>query len=206
VQKVTPYHFFFIFLEFDMFFVGLRTRADLSLTTPLEICCNCAARRPIELVETPLQRTRYFLFFGTELTLNETFPYCQRCKSSAKRVRLGWASKLLSACLAISIVFLALVFAADSFPKAITENMFRSSVILGIILTLGYFYLREWGRKGSTYYQPVSLASVNMSNDTLNRLVLKFYNKKYAKVFAAANADIISSGMLKIEVAGENAT
>jgi hypothetical protein len=61
-----------------MFFAGLRTSAELSLTTPLDFCCNCGSGKRMDLVEMPLQKTRFFLFFGTELTLKETFPYCRR--------------------------------------------------------------------------------------------------------------------------------
>ena len=188
-----------------MFFIGTRTSGDLSLTTPLERCCNCGARGPIELVETPLQRTRYFLFFGTELTLNETFPYCRRCMGSAKRIRLGWLSKILSACLVTAAVFLVLVLAAPSLPAMLSANLFRSSVAIAVVLTLAYFYILEWGRTGSTYYQPVSLVDADVSGDSLSELKLKFYNPAYARIFTQANPELIAAGVLKVEVEGNNA-
>lgn len=187
-----------------MFFVGLRTSADLSLTTPLEFCCNCGMRRPVDLVETPLQRTRYFLFFGTELTLNETFPYCRSCKGSARRVRLGWSSKLLAACLVVSVVFLVLVLSAQSLPALVSNNLFHSSVVAGFALTLAYFYWREWGRTGSSYYQPVSLVDADISGGIVRRVRLRLHNRKYAGILAKANAELISSGMLRVE-AGHDA-
>ena len=189
-----------------MFFIASRTSGDLSLTTPLECCCNCGARKPIELVETPLQKTRYFFVFGTELTLNETFPYCERCAGSAKRIRLGWMSKFLSFFLVTAAIFLVLVLSADSLPSMLSANLFRSSVVISAGLTIAYFYFREWGRKGSTYYQPVSLVDADVSGDALRELRLRFYNPAYAKIFTKANPELISSGILKVEVHGTPAT
>lgn len=160
---------------------------------------------PIELVETPLQRTRYFLVFGTELTLNETFPYCKRCRGSARRVRLGALSKMLAGCVVIAALFLVLVLSANSLPTAVSANLFRSAVIGGILLTLVYFYLREWRSRDRTYYQPVSLVDAAMGGDELGKLTIRFYNKKYAKIFKKANSELISSGMLRVQVAGDNA-
>lgn len=31
-----------------MFFVGMGSTADLSLTVPLEFCCNCGMLRPVD--------------------------------------------------------------------------------------------------------------------------------------------------------------
>ena len=70
-----------------MFFVARRIEAQLELTKPLDICCNCGRDVEIELVETLLQRTRFYLVFGTELNLREDFPYCRACRRSAGRVR-----------------------------------------------------------------------------------------------------------------------
>jgi hypothetical protein len=188
-----------------MFFVGLRTTGDLALTTPLEHCCNCGMRRQVELVETPLQKTRYFFIFGTEFSLNETFPYCRQCRKSATRIRLGWLSKILVTCLVIAAIFLAFAVSATSLPSSIAENMFRTSIIAGVLLTSVYFYFLEWGRKGSTYYQPVSLVDVDTSGGTVNHMKIRFYNKKYAGIFMKANAEMISSGILRVEVAGKQA-
>ncbi len=185
-------------------FVGLKTNVDLSLTSPSENCSNCGVQRPVEMVVTPLQRTKFFLFFGTELTINATFPYCKQCKGSARRTRLGWTSKILTACITILIIFLVLIFSADSLPQFVVENMFCSSIMIGVFCILIYFYFQEWRRKERTYYQPVSLVGVNINHDRINCLILKFYNAKYAEIFIAANDNLVTSGMLQVEVAGED--
>ena len=182
-----------------MFFVGRKTTAQLQLTTPLDCCSSCGATGEIELVETPLQKTRYFLFFGTELELQETFPFCKRCRRSAKRVRLGWFSKLLVACLAAAAIFLVLVLSAASWPRAVQANLFSSSLFLGLTLTVAYFYLREWRRSRRSYYQPVSLVDADIGESQLLRLHLRFANGAYARLFSKANAELIASQVLKVE-------
>ncbi len=184
-----------------MFFVGRKTTAQLQLTTPLDCCCNCGAAGDIDLVETPLQKTRFFLFFGTELELTETFPYCKQCRRSARRVRLGRMSKLLMACVVTAAIFLVLVFAAGSMPRVVQANLFWSSVILGTTLTLGYFYLTERRNAPRTYYQPVSLVDAVLGDSQLERLHLRFANASYARLFSKANAALISARVLKVEAA-----
>lgn len=181
-----------------MFFVGRKTTAELELITPLDFCCNCGAEGEMDLVETPLQKTRYFLFFGTELELLETFPYCKRCRRSAKRVRLGWMSKVLMACLAAAAIFLVLVLTAASLPGAIQKNLFASSLVFGVAVTVLYFYLREWRRSQRTYYQPVSLVDASLSDGMLQQLHLWFANAAYARLFSGANSELIATRALKV--------
>jgi hypothetical protein len=183
-----------------MLFAALNATVDLSLTTPLEHCCNCGKRKAIELFETPLRRTRYFFFAGTELTLNEFFPYCSACAGSAGRVRLGWGSKMLSFCLVTAIVFLVLVLGAASLPALIGANLFTSAVVLAAFMTAAYFYIHEWGKAGSTYYQPVSLVSADLHGEMLRHFKLRFYNRQYAEMFTNANAVLISAGMLEVDI------
>jgi hypothetical protein len=182
-----------------MFFVSYNQSADLSLTTPPDFCCNCGARKELELANTPLRKTRYFLFFGTELTLNETFPYCQDCAVTAARVRPGWLAKGLTVCLVTSVVFLAMVLFAASLPKSMSENLFRNSVLISILLTALFYYVREWSRNDRSYYQPVRLVDAKLDGDQILQYRLKFFNPKYATVFRRANQDLIRAGVLKVD-------
>ena len=79
-----------------MIFVSVKRSAQLDFTTPLKSCCNCGAARNIELVQTRLRRTRYMVFGGTELTIDETFPYCPACRRSAARARPGLLARRLT--------------------------------------------------------------------------------------------------------------
>jgi hypothetical protein len=186
-----------------MFFISRHTSADLSLTTPPEICCNCGKRGALEYVETPMKRVRYFFVFGTELTLTEHFPYCPACSKTGARIRPGWLGKLLTVCVVAAALFLAFVVSADSLPNLLSANLFISSVILSFLLTGTYFYLQDWGRKDRTYYQPVSLLDAKSNEGQITQYRLKFYNSQYAELIRKANPDLIKMGILKVEVRQE---
>ena len=180
-----------------MFFVGLRTTANLAFNTPPECCCNCGEKKGLEFVDTPLQRTRYFGFFGTELTLTEAFPYCRHCAGSASRIRLGWPGKFLMISLLTATLFLIMVFTAESLPAAVSSHLFGSALISALLLCLAYFFLRE--RKGRrSYYQPVRLLDAKLNGHNLNQVTLEFANTTYARIFEKANADMLKAGMLRV--------
>lgn len=181
-----------------MFFIGRKTTAELQLTTPLECCCNCGARGEVDLVQTPLQKTRFFLFFGTELELMETFPYCKRCKGSAKRVRLGWMSKLLVAGMVTAACFLGVVLSAPNLPAAIQNHLVAWSSCLGVALTGMYFVWRE-RKQVRSYYQPVGLVDAVLGEGGLQRIHLRFANPGYARIFSKANAELIAARLIKVE-------
>jgi hypothetical protein len=182
-----------------MLFISRHTSAELSLTTPPDFCCNCGAHGELEFVETPLKKVRYFLMFGTELTLTEFFPYCVKCRKTATRIRQGWMAKALTACLVTAVLFLVFVLTAGSLPRMLSENLFRSAVLVAILLTAAYFYAQEWGRTGRTYYQPVSLVDARIDGDRIDQFKLKFYNPGYGAVVKKANPELIRSGLLKVE-------
>nr|WP_295774006.1 hypothetical protein [Rhodoferax sp.] len=183
-----------------MFFISSHTSADLSLTTPPEMCCNCGKRGALEYVETPMKKVRYFFVFGTELTLTEHFPYCADCSKTGARIRQGWFAKLLTICMVTAALFLVFVVSADSLPKLISTNLFTSAVISSLLLTGAYFYFQDWGRKERTYYQPVSLLDAKVEGEQITQYRLKFYNSHYAALVRTANPDLIKMGILKIEV------
>lgn len=182
-----------------MIFVAQQISAELSLTTPPVSCCNCGGGGPVSFVETPMKQVRYFFVFGTELTLTEYFPYCANCTGTAGRIRQGWLGKALVACLLTAALFLALVIAAESLPKLMSENLFRSAMVMGGLFAATWFYCLDWSRKGRTYYQPVSLVQVRADRNGMNCYRLKFYNKAYAALVVDANRDMIAHGILKVE-------
>ncbi|MFC5478115.1 hypothetical protein [Massilia suwonensis] len=179
-------------------FVGSYTSARLSLTTPPDCCCNCGAHGPLEFVDTPMKQVRFFLVFGTELTLTEAFPYCADCKRSAKRVRHGWLAKGMVYCLVTSIVFLAVVIASSSLPRFMGDNLFYSALVLSALLTAGYYATRKSRQPGGTYYQPVALTEAWIGGQQLAQYGLAFHNERYAGAMRRANAELIDAGILKI--------
>ena len=176
----------------------LHQSASLELTTPLTSCCNCGVRASgvteVELIDTPLRRTRYFLFFGTELTIIETFPYCKPCRGSAGRARSGWFSKFLSASMLCAVLVFAMTFADSAkFPAWFNNNFFMSVAVVSLLITYAYFQFREANTGKRSYYQPVSLAEIDEGVVTL-----RLTNWQYAQELAKANSDMMRAGALKI--------
>jgi hypothetical protein len=184
-----------------MFFVARRTTAQLAFTKPLDCCCNCGSTGHVDLVETPLQRTRFFLVFGTELMLREEFPYCPACRRSATRVRPGLLARALMSALATSVLFCVVVAAESVLPGTMRESPFYWSGALGVVLTAAYFALRTRRGKLRSYYQPVRLADATLGGGRLQRLRLEFRSVTYSRLFARANADEVKAGVLQVEAA-----
>lgn len=181
--------------------ISIEHTIELGLTTPLDNCCNCGSPDDVDLYETPMRRTRFMLFGGTQLTLLETFPYCGTCSGSAVRVRKNWMAKCVAACMVCAALFLVLVLTAADLPKFMSENLFYASLILAVPTTGAYFYLREKDGAVRSYYQPISLGAVKQDfrSGTIHSVTLKLRNAAYARVLARANAEMVGAGMLKIE-------
>lgn len=179
-------------------FISHHVDINLEMTTPPDLCCNCGARHGLEFIETPMKRVRFFFFFGTELTLTEHFPYCPQCVKSAARIRSGWFGKALSACMVTGFVFLAFLYFADAFPQFLKSNLFSGAVVFSIVLTLLFYYLLDWGRKGRTWFQPVSLVKTESEGGHVSRFYLRFYNPEYAALFARSNQDLVNHGRIVV--------
>lgn len=186
--------------------------ASLDLTTPPTRCCNCGTKarssNPLEFVETPLRRTRYFLIVGSELTILETFPYCKPCQSSAARVRQGWFSKFLSASLLCAVLATAMVFVGPSIklPAMFYDNIFATSAATSALATFLYFQFREAQSAGRSYYQPVSLvdAEQDVVSGAIYSVTLRLCNWQYAQELAAANVEMMRAGGLRMVSAHAN--
>jgi hypothetical protein len=184
-----------------MLFIARRTTAQLALAKPLDCCCNCGCDGDVALVETPLQQTRFFLVFGTELNVQEEFPYCPACRRSATRARPGGLAKLLMAGLTSSVLFFVFVMADAVLPHAIQASPFYWSLALGLVATYAYFALRARDRTPRSYYQPVRLLDADLEEGRLRRVRLEFANADYGRQFARANADHVTAGALQVRPA-----
>jgi hypothetical protein len=163
--------------------------------------------RPVELIDTPLKRTRFFFFAGSELTITETFPYCKRCRFSASRLRQGWFPKILCAALFCAVLMLILVLAAPflGLPVIVMDNLFTLTAAFSLLATYFYFRHRQSGAVDRSYYQPVSLADVEHDSvsNSIGAVTLRLTNPHYARTLAQANAAMMQAGVLKIVSAGE---
>ncbi len=187
-----------------MIFVSLKRSAQLDFTTPLQTCCNCGTASRLALFDTPLRRTRYMLFGGTELTIHETFPYCPACKASAERVRPGPTARVLCAVMVAAAIFTALCIRLflvdDAFAPMIRNHLFVSSIVGAAACCLLYFRWRDSNAGGRSYYQPVRLAEVVVDGDQIGRVKLGFFDQHYAHEFTAANKQRVRAGMLEVVV------
>jgi hypothetical protein len=181
-------------------FISVHRTADLSLTTPLVCCCNCGEPGPIDLAETPLRKTRYFLFAGSELTLSESFPYCAACNASAARVCPGWFSQVAATALVASVLFLVMIFAAPHLPGFLANNLFVASALLALVGTMAYFQFRQRATQARSYYQPVSLVDATLEGNDVQQVSLRFFNAEYAALFAQANEALIRAGAVRVVV------
>ena len=184
-----------------MLFVARRTTARLVLAKPPDCCCNCGDDGDVALVETPLQQTRFFLVFGTELILLEEFPYCAACRRSTARARPGVLGKLLMAALATAVLFFVLMMADAVLPRGMRESPFRWSLGLGVTATSTYFALRTAQATPRRYYQPVRVVEAQLAGGGLQRVGLEFANAAYGRLFARANADRVAAGELQVHTA-----
>jgi hypothetical protein len=184
-----------------MLFIARRTNAELELTKPLEFCCNCGHDGDVDLVATPMQLTRFFLVFGTELNLRDDFPYCRACRPSAGRVQPGFGAKLLLSGLTTAVLFFVIVMAESVLPDSMRASPFWWSLGLGIVATFAYFAMR--GRRGTprSYYQPVRLVKARMQDGYVQQLRLEFANAAYCRLFERANGERVASGELQVEAA-----
>jgi len=184
-----------------MIFYGHRTSAQLDFIKPLDCCCNCGRDRDVDLVETPLQQTRFFLVFGTELTLTDVFPYCRECRRSATRVRPGMLARLLLSALSTAGLFFVLVMAESALPRTMRESPFWWSLALGVAGTFAYFALRARRGQSRSYYQPVRLVAARVRQSRIEQLQLEFANAAYCRLFARANAERVAAGVLAVQAA-----
>lgn len=171
--------------------------------TPLDRCCNCGIKGSIdsgelELIETPMVKDRFYLIASTKLEYLETFPYCGKCKKSAKRVYRGILDKIL-----YSIIFWfgLMMYSAIKNPNLFIDKSalyFVVSFLITFFVTYVIFMLFENSSGSSSYYQPVSMQSIKTEGDSIRNIALKFTNQEYARVFATANQEAINSRILKV--------
>ena len=187
-----------------MIFVSIKRSAQLDFTTPLKTCCNCGAARNIALVETPLRRTRYMVFGGTELTIEETFPYCPDCRRSAARVRPGLLARLLTWVLAsvavATVVMMRMSINVEAFVPVVREHPIYASMAIAAVGCVAWFVSRDRRPGGRSWWQPVRLVGIDLAGDTLHHVILGFTNPQYAGIFAEANGERVRAGMLSVRV------
>jgi hypothetical protein len=185
-----------------MIFVSVQRSAQLDFTTPLKSCCNCGGIRNITLVETPLRRTRYMVFGGTELTIEETFPYCPACRRSATRVRPGLLARLLTWVLAsvavATVVMMRMSINVEAFVPVVRDHPICASMAIAAVGCLAWFVSRDRRPGGRSWWQPVRLVGIDLAGDTLRHVTLAFTNAQYAAIFAASNGERVRAGMLTV--------
>lgn len=178
--------------------IQVKTDISLNLNAPQDCCCNCGQESTLTPLDTPIPRTKYFLFFGTETVFHQTLPYCKSCKGSAIRVRPSIYGKLLVFCLVVAFLFLVFVFTGESLPSFMQSRLFASSIVIGALITAGFFYWTTSRKSPRTYYQPVRLLNLDVSHGVIQHVELGFENARYAALLAKANPRLIETGALEV--------
>ena len=173
-----------------------------ALEIPGDFCCNCGRKSGLELVPTPLKKTRYMVLGGTEMTITLSFPYCPACASTAAKYAVGAFGKLLIASLLFAALMLIVIFLPFNLAAILPGAMLPLTVFAtAVALTLGYFRLRKPSPPRTSATQPVMLRGVKQlfAGDVVG-LRLGFSHPAYKKRFDASNDTLIESGVVSTEL------
>lgn len=178
----------------------------LPFQVPLTRCCNCSETDGLEIVATPLKRTRYMLLAGTELTFTLELPYCAGCKRTAKRFRQGLFSKLLIGFGLFIVFFLVSAVGGSFLPLELARRLPESWQVWGsaaaaAVIAVPLLFFRRPKPPRTSRSQPVSLHGLGQKfSGQVTSMALAFTNARYAEEFARANQDAIAEGILKVVV------
>lgn len=175
-----------------------------ALIFPTAFCCNCGeVNCAAENQDTRV--TRFFAIYGTGATFHLSVPVCARCRRSLRRRPAVFFSRLLVLAL-MSVAFLALVMlwqSSGSMPVWFVDHSFQLIVVLGLLATLGFYWLRRKRPPQTSFYQPVRIkqarvrfTDVMSGRGNVDYMKLAFTNPDYLNVFRNANREAIEAGRL----------
>ena len=179
---------------------GEETR--LQFDAPSGVCCNCGTRTGVSFVDTPLKKTRWLLFAGTELRFLLALPYCRDCRATAPKFRPGFAHKTLVAAMLWPAMVLAYTFLGPPPGEGLPLRT-MAWMAAALSLAISFLYYGYPPRKPRTSRtQPVSLAGLKQQfSGEIKRIDLRFTNADYARLFADRNQELIEVGVLQARVA-----
>jgi hypothetical protein len=96
------------------------------------------------------------------------------------------------------ILILTLIFTGEELPSFMQSRLFESCVVMGALLTTGFFYWTTSQKSPRTYYQPVRLLNLNVSHGVIQNIELGFENTQYAELLAQANSHLMEIGVLEL--------
>jgi hypothetical protein len=184
-----------------MLFIPFKSRNDVTLNVPREICCNCGRSDGLSILTTRLTVIRYMVLGGTQLTIPLELPYCHGCSKSAKRKPVGIIKKLLVSAVSAFLFVIFFILHPDlRLPAAIRDNLFSVCALVALVSVFGVYSLQKPRAEQSSYYQPVRLRKLKQKfSGRITGYQLAFTNEVYAQRFIAANPEAIATGMLKIK-------
>lgn len=180
----------------------IEKKVRLGLIAPQDFCCNCGVDGSVSLLsleDTPLPITRYFVLFGSEITFYQRFPYCAKCKGSAKRVKPSLLGKFLTFSVAVAAMFLIFVSLVSVIPQFIAAHLFLWSMIFAGVLTFVYYRWALTPKSSRNYYQPIRLLNAEIKASDVKCVELGFENAQYSRLMASENARSVEAGVLKIK-------
>ncbi len=175
-----------------------------AIRIPDDACCNCGRQNDLSIVPTPLKKTRFMLLGGSELTVTLGFPYCSGCEKTATKHAIGAFGKLLIAFVLFWILMFGVIFMPFNLAAVLPGAMLPLAVFsVALVVTVGYFRLRQPKAPKTSLDQPVMLRSVKqLFGGDIVGLRLGFSNTSYKRSFDEANQLQIASGVLSTEQVG----
>ena len=174
------------------------------LEFPNNFCCNCGDTNcASEPQDTRV--TRFFRIGGTETRFQLALPICARCRRTTRREPVGIFGRLFLLAAAIGVTFVLLVILGIwwQIPTWLGLHVFALSVIVGVIFTGVFYYLRRARPPRTSFYQPVRIrradvhfAGVMHGPGQVVYMKIAFTNPEYLNLFRDANRDAISAGHL----------
>ena len=173
-----------------------------ALIFPTAFCCNCGATDcAAETQDTRV--TRFFAIYGTGATFHLSVPVCAKCRRSLRRRPAVFFSRALA--LLLSVIGFVLLFwsLGSSLSPWFFERRFVIAAVLGVAMTIAFYWLRRPRPPQTSFYQPVRLkqarvrfADVMSGRGNVDYMKLAFTNTDYLNVFRNANREAIEAKRL----------
>jgi hypothetical protein len=175
-----------------------------ALTFPRVFCCNCGAPDCKEEVQDT-RVSRYFGIGRSGTIFHLALPVCTGCRGTIRRQPASFFGKLLVLAGVVIALFVSMLVLASNvqLPVWIGLHVFAISGVVGLILTILFYYLRRAQPPKTSFYQPVRIKKADVRISAVMSgpgqvmfMKLAFTNADYLNAFADANREAIKAGHL----------
>lgn len=183
---------------------ALRFAPDIAFAFPEGLCSNCGTTQGVQVRAQETTVVRYFLFAGTQVTLNLPVPACDGCSASLGRKPSSPFSKLLAFgvfFMAFSLAILIAVTVGEMTLPVLPEHPFLLGAILSAAFLAAVYALKRPRPGQSSYYQPVRLLRLKraFASGVVEGMRLGFTSEAYRTAFARLNAPVLATKKVTAE-------